>query len=311
MGHESRKFTWVIKNFSSLESEKIYSDQFVSGGSKWRLMAFPKGLRKDDQLSLFLVVADDNLPSGWTRHAKFSITIVNQIPGNASRQLESQHLFNCEETDWGFSSFIPLSELNAKNAGFIVNEQVNIDVEVEVLEVVGKLEVPEKSEEAIPPLTLTKTKLDDGCDWVDVNGFQVLSSQVKLVSRIFEKHSDIALEFRAKNQHLRKACMTVLLSLIETLCQSPQELSSEDLVEAQNALAHVKDAGFKVDWLEKKLEEVKEKKEEEQTGEARMQELEEELKDLKQKCSEIEALLEKEKAKVSAARTHLTLDEFF
>lgn len=104
--------------------------------------------------------------------------------------------------------------------------------------------------------------------------------------------------------------MTVLLSLIETLCQSPQELSSEDLVEAQNALAHVKDAGFKVDWLEKKLEEVKGKKEEEQTGLARMQELEEELKDLKQKCSEIEASLEKEKAKVSAARTHLTLDEF-
>ncbi|KAH0907307.1 hypothetical protein HID58_039134 [Brassica napus] len=133
---------------------------------------------------------------------------------------------------------------------------------------------------------------------------------VKLVNRIFEKHPDIALQFRAKNQHLRTACMTVLLSLIETLCQSPQELSSEDLVEAQNALAHVKDAGFKVDWLEEKLEKVKGKKEEEQTGEARMQELEEELKDLKQKCSEIEASLEKEKAKVSAARTHLTLDEF-
>uniref|UniRef100_M4CWV0 MATH domain-containing protein n=1 Tax=Brassica campestris TaxID=3711 RepID=M4CWV0_BRACM len=125
---------------------------------------------------------------------------------------------------------------------------------------------------------------------------------VKLVNRIFEKHPDIALQFRAKNQHLRTACMTVLLSLIETLCQSPQELSSEDLVEAQNALAHVKDAGFKVDWLEEKLEKVKGKKEEEQTGEARMQELEEELKDLKQKCSEIEASLEKEKAKVSAAR---------
>lgn len=223
---------------------------------------------------------------------------------------ETQHLFDCKEPDWGFTSFIPFSELRAKNAGFIVNEEVIIDVEVEVLEVVGELEVPEKSEEAIQPLTLTKTTLDDGCDLVDANGFQVLSSQVKLVSRIFEKHPDIALEFRAKNQHLRTACMTVLLSLIETLCQSPQELSIEDLVEAQNALAHVKDAGFKVDWLEKKLEEVKEKKEEEQTGLARMQELEEELKDLQQKCSEIEALLEKEKAKVSAARTHLTLDEF-
>lgn len=49
-------------------------------------MAFPKGNRKDNTLSLFLVVADDNLPCGWTRHAKFSITVVNQIPGNVSRQ---------------------------------------------------------------------------------------------------------------------------------------------------------------------------------------------------------------------------------
>ncbi|VVB06141.1 unnamed protein product [Arabis nemorensis] len=67
----------------------------------------------------------------------------------------------------------------------------------------------------------------------------------------------MGLEFRAKNQHLRTACMNVLLSLIETLCQSPQELSEEDLVEADNALAYMKDAGFKVDWLKKKLEEVK------------------------------------------------------
>lgn len=81
-------------------------------------------------------------------------------------------MFNCKEPDWGFTSFIPLSELKDKNAGFIVNEEVKIVVEVDVLEVVGKLEVPEKSEEA-------KIKLEHGCDWVDVNGFQVLSSQVR------------------------------------------------------------------------------------------------------------------------------------
>lgn len=120
----------------------------------------------------------------------------------------------------------------------------------------------------------------------------------------------MALGFRAKNQHLGTACINVLLSLIETLCQSPQGLSEEDLVEADNALGYVVVAGFKVAWLEKKLEEVKEKKKEEQNGETKIQELEEELKDFRQKCSDLEALLEKEKAKVLAARASLTLDDF-
>lgn len=134
-------------------------------------------------------------------------------------------------------------------------------------------------------------------------------SQVDFVKRIFEKHPDIAIEFRPKNPHLRKACMTFLLSLIETLCQPPQNLSNEDLVEADNALTYLKVSGFKVDWLEEKLQEVKEKKEEEENGETRIQELEEELKDFKQKCLDMEAMLEKEKAKVLAARASLTFDD--
>ncbi|CAF2022988.1 hypothetical protein HID58_077796 [Brassica napus] len=89
---------------------------------------------------------------------------------------------------------------------------------------------------------------------------------------------------------------------------TPGELSSEDLVEADNALAYVKNAGFKVDWLEKKLTKVKENKKV-HIGETRMRELEEELKNLKQKSLKVEAMLEKEKADVLAA-THLTLDEF-
>lgn len=67
--------------------------------------------------------------------------------------------------------------------------------------------------------------------------------------------------------------MTFLLSLIETLCQSPQKLSNEDMVEADNALTYLKLLGFKVDWLKKRLEKVKEqKKRKEQTGETKIQE---------------------------------------
>lgn len=113
------------------------------------------------------------------------------------------------------------------------------------------------------------------------------------MSCIFERHPDIALEFHPKNQHLRSAYMNVLLNLIETMCQSTQELSKDDLADAYAALAYLTDAGMNLNWLEEKLEQVSEKKDNEEAGETRVQEIEEELKELKQKCSNLEAQLEK------------------
>lgn len=78
--------------------------------------------------------------------------------------------------------------------------------------------------------------------------------------RIFEKHQDFASKFHLKNRHLKSTYMNVLLGEIETLCQLPEELSDDDLNETSVAVSYVAKGGFKVDWLEKKLEEVKEKK---------------------------------------------------
>jgi len=132
---------------------------------------------------------------------------------------------------------------------------------------------------------------------------------VETVSCIFERHPDIASEFGPKNQHLRSAYMNVLLSLIKTMCQSTQELSKDDLSDADAALAYLTDAGLNLNWLEEKLEEVSEKKENEEAGETRVHEIEEELKELKLKCSNLEAQLEKEKADVSVARAPFSFDD--
>ncbi|VVB06145.1 unnamed protein product [Arabis nemorensis] len=130
-----------------------------------------------------------------------------------------------------------------------------------------------------------------------VNGFQVLPSQVDLVRRIFEKHPYMALEVRLKSPVLKTAYMNVLLSLIKTLHELPREISKDDMADAYDSLGSMKDVGFKLAWLEKKLDEVSEKKEKEEACEARMREIEQELKDLK--------------AKVFAARAPLRLDDIF
>lgn len=68
-------------------------------------------------------------------------------------------------------------------------------------------------------------------------------------------------------------------------------------------------AGFKVDWLEKNLKQVKEKKEKELSGLAMLQETEEKLLKQKQKCADLEALAEKQKSDLSATRTSLSFDD--
>ncbi|KFK35054.1 hypothetical protein AALP_AA5G228600 [Arabis alpina] len=206
----------------------------------------------------------------------------------------TQHWFDSRASDWGFTSMFPLIRLHDKDGGFLVNDEVNIVAETEEDDGAGSCN-------SLKEASSVK-------EIMEVNGFKVLPSQVESVSCIFERHPDFASEFHPKNQHLRSAYMNVLLGVIEMLCQSTEELSKDDLTDAEASLEYLTNAGFDLDWLEEKLEEVTEKKEEE-AGETRLQEIEKELKDLKLKCSNLEAELEKEKVDVSVARAPLSFDD--
>jgi len=133
--------------------------------------------------------------------------------------------------------------------------------------------------------------------------------QVESVKCIFERHPDFASKFRPKNRHLKSTYMTVLLGLIKTLCQLPEELTDDDLDEASVAVSYVENGGLRLDWLEKKLAEVKAKKKKVETGKARLQRAEEELQKLNQKCLELKAFLEKENADVSEANVPLSFED--
>ncbi|CAH8269045.1 unnamed protein product [Arabidopsis lyrata] len=315
-----KRFAWVIKDFYSLQCEKCYSVPFLIGDCKWRLCAYPKG-RNVNYLSLFLDVVDsESLPSGWSRYVKIRLTVVKQVSEEHSVIKETHRWFDEKHLGWGFPAMLDLTKLHDEMDRFLVNGELVIVADVQVLEVVGTVDESAESEEASEPVS--KMKVDDGAksidllsqtqqvkESIDVNGFQVHPSQVESVRCIFEKHPDIAIDFQVKNQHLRKTFMNFLVNVIETLCQSLQELSKEDLLEADIALTYVKDAGFKVDWLEKKLEEVKEKKGKELSGLLQLQEMEDNLLKLKEKCSDLDALVDKKKAELSVTRSPLSFDD--
>lgn len=49
-----------------------------------RVLVFPRG-NNAEFLSMYLDVADSNLlPPGWSRHAQFSLAVVNQLDSKAS-----------------------------------------------------------------------------------------------------------------------------------------------------------------------------------------------------------------------------------
>ncbi|ESQ46914.1 hypothetical protein EUTSA_v10028204mg [Eutrema salsugineum] len=210
---------------------------------------------------------------------------------------------------------LPLRELYAKDGGFLTDGKVEIVAEINVLKVIGKFDV-EEAENSTQPLK--KTKLNVSNDSlisktellsVDFNGFQILPSQVESVRRIFEKHPNFASEFRSKNRHLKSTYMNFLLGLIETLCQSPQELTDDDLDKASVGVSYLEKGGLKVDWLEKKVEEVKEKKKKVDTGRSRVQEMDDELKKLIKKCIDIKDLMDKEIQDITAANVSLSFDD--
>uniref|UniRef100_A0ACD5Y5W0 Uncharacterized protein n=1 Tax=Avena sativa TaxID=4498 RepID=A0ACD5Y5W0_AVESA len=133
---QTSRFTWTIENFTRLNGKKHYSDAFVVGGFKWRVLIFPKG-NNVDHLSMYLDVADSgNLPYGWSRYAQFSLAIVNQIHQKFTTRKDTQHQFNARESDWGFTSFMPLSELYDPSRGYLVNDTVVVEAEVAVRKMV-------------------------------------------------------------------------------------------------------------------------------------------------------------------------------
>ncbi|KAI4341303.1 hypothetical protein MLD38_026039 [Melastoma candidum] len=130
----STKFTWKITNFTRLTGRKYYSMAFTIDGAKWRILIFPKG-NNTDSLSVYMDFAESaSQPAGWSKHAKFSIILVNQSSSSNSKRKETEHTFTSREADWGFTNMIPLNELRNTSNGFLVNDAVIIEAEFVISE---------------------------------------------------------------------------------------------------------------------------------------------------------------------------------
>jgi hypothetical protein len=133
-------FTWTVGNFSTLNGALIESEKFMIKDVQWNLRLYPKGNgdSKDVNISIFLRVADyesRKLAENWKVNAHFGVKIRNQLNTNHVEKLTS-NIFSYSADDWGFTSFMPLSDVNDKSKGFLKNDTLIIEVEITKVEII-------------------------------------------------------------------------------------------------------------------------------------------------------------------------------
>lgn len=126
--------------------------------------------------------------------------------------------------------------------------------------------------------------------------------QAVSVGKIILQDPYFVVDFKPENQWVQTKYM-YLLGLVQTLSKSPQSLSATELSKAKQDLTALTEAGFKLDWLNSKLEEVslEWKKAAHSDRSSEIQQLEERVKNVELSLSEFVGELDKEKIKYAAA----------
>ncbi|GMM36897.1 ubiquitin-specific protease [Saccharomycopsis crataegensis] len=116
-------YTWEIENFDSLHEGKCTSPTFKCGDTEFQILMFPKG-NDNNYLALYLAPlpkkitrqnsspdAQETIDPTWYRCVQFGFVIWNPEHPEVNAFNKSQHRFNGEEPDWGFSTFTDLGNV--------------------------------------------------------------------------------------------------------------------------------------------------------------------------------------------------------
>ncbi|CAH8383316.1 unnamed protein product [Eruca vesicaria subsp. sativa] len=133
------KYTWRIQGFSTLLKDKYLSDVFTIGGRSWNIQVHPNGAgtAEGKALSMYLVLNANEIFRPYEKiYVQAKLRVLNQRQLN-NVEWKIDHWYNGPgygaASGWGFSEFIPLSDLKDSSKGFVVNDVLMVQVEIELI----------------------------------------------------------------------------------------------------------------------------------------------------------------------------------
>ncbi|XP_028775462.1 MATH domain and coiled-coil domain-containing protein At1g31390-like [Neltuma alba] len=236
-----KKVAWTIKNFSTLKTNQArHSEVFNIGGCAWKI-AFYKGTKKNDgkNLAIYLKAADvSSLHQGWSIHAIYRFTVVNQASTKKSVKRGSNSKFTANECDWGYPSFMELAKLQNPSNGYILND--TCIVELEFSEVIS--EGTEIKKALVP-------KNDDATEFKDLG--QIEKAMVPLLEEACLCHPSL---MDCKNKRSRKFTEWVFTSLGRVLQflenKKWKDMNEEACEQLQQLWDELEISRLDLSWLE-------------------------------------------------------------
>ncbi|CAK7338873.1 unnamed protein product [Dovyalis caffra] len=141
-------YTFEIESFSSLletKVEKYETNDFESGGYKWRMVLYPNGKKKEDDnshISLFLAMTEpDDVSLGWEVNVSVTFFLFDRIRDRYLAVQDADRIdwrFHKMKMEWGFIKFLSHDTLRDPSKGFLVDDCCIFGVEVFVIKRPGE-----------------------------------------------------------------------------------------------------------------------------------------------------------------------------
>ncbi|RID80142.1 hypothetical protein BRARA_A02825 [Brassica rapa] len=130
------KFTWTIRGFSTLFKDTYYSDLFSIGGRTWTIQVNPsgRGTGAGKALSMYLNLDVNEKFRPYEKiYVRGKLRVLNQRGlNNIERQLDIWYQGpGYGEYSWGYHEFISFSDLRDSAKGFVVNDVLMVQAELE------------------------------------------------------------------------------------------------------------------------------------------------------------------------------------
>ncbi|KAF3547563.1 hypothetical protein DY000_02002920, partial [Brassica cretica] len=130
----SDRFTWTIRGFSTL-TQYTYSDVISFAGRKWQLGINPSGSGSGSgkAVSLFFhLLANQRTGAYEAVYVLAKFQVLNQLKlGNI--QMELENWYGITSFGWGFSEFVSFDDLRDSSKGFLVDDALMVQVELEAI----------------------------------------------------------------------------------------------------------------------------------------------------------------------------------